>query len=241
MKRFLFGGLFLALFAAGNAQTYYVRGTFFPAPGNNGGWDDLTHPLTDIGGGLYEANLTGLAALTTYTYKVATATWSEESPSDIVATTDSTGSIKITLNKNAADPKMFPNSLFRAGFDNNNAINYEVMGNFPDGGGFSATPTPLTYDSVTKKYSSAIFNLTPAMIGQNFEFKVRKAGDWGVAYGNNFGNLSGNVQFTPQADWAYVQFVFDPTRGQLGAVPEPASMAALGLGLLGLARRRRSK
>ena len=232
MKRFLIGGLFLALVAAGNGQ-YFARGTF-------NGWG-TTNPLTDLGGGLYETTITGLATGTNYDFKVATSDWSTESPQDIRTQAAADGSLKITLDTNPSGPLMFPTTNFKAGFDNNNSMNFEVMGNFPAGGGDFSVPVALTYDAATKKYNSAILPLSSFTVGQNYEFKVRKQGDWGVAYGSNFGNLGPNVQFTPQANWGFVVFVFDPTRGQLGAVPEPASMAVLGLGILGLARRRRTK
>jgi hypothetical protein len=236
MKRFLIGGLFVAMVAAGNAQTYYARGTF-----NGYG---LTNPLTSLGGGLYETVITGLTPGVNYDFKVADSAWTNGtiSPSgdNIKTQSDASGNLKITLNTNAPDPLMSPNTTFRAGFDNNNSMNFEVMGNFPGGDNFG-TPLALTYDATTKKYNSAILPLSQFTIGQNYEFKIRKVGDWGVAYGNGLGNLDGNVQFTPQANWGFVTFVFDPTRGQLGAVPEPATMAALGLGILGLARRRRIK
>lgn len=235
MKRFLISGLFVALFAAGNAQ-FYARGTF------NG--YSTANQLSSLGGGLYETTITGLTAGSFYDFKVADAGWtgSTTSPSgdNIRAAAAADGTLKITLNTNAPDPLMSPNTTFRAGFDNNNATSYEVMGNFPGGNNFG-TPLALNYDPTTKKYNSAILDLSTFTIGQNYEFKVRRVGDWGVAYGVGLGNLDGNVQFTPQANWGFVTFVFDPTRGQLGAVPEPASMAVLGLGILGLARRRRNK
>ena len=68
----------------------------------------------------------------------------------------------------------------------------------------------------------------------SYEFKFRKAGDWGISTGGDFGNSAGNASVIVNAGDPAIRFELDLPNGRwrTEVVPEPAALVLLALGLL---------
>ncbi len=91
------------------------------------------------------------------------------------------------------------------------------------------------------RYETAWLPIGTFASNTTYSFKFRSPGTWDETnIGNNGGN-GGDYTFTTGADWGQTLFIYEPESGRVAMVPEPATMAVLGLGIAGLARRRRNK
>lgn len=217
----------LALTAASAwaAGPYYMRGDF-------NGWN-ADNVMTDMGGGHWQGTITGLNDGQAYEYKLANADWSENWPGSngkIQGNAAGQATFHLWLDSgadgwNPAGP--------RAGYDDL-GWGWEIMGAF---NGWSDPVASLT-NMGGGLYSG---NYTVATPGA-YEFKFRKAGDWGISIGGDFGNSAGNASVTTTLPDQVVQFQLDLPNGrwQTNLVPEPATLTLLVGGLVALMRRRRA-
>lgn len=225
-------GLWTAFFAVATVGSalaqaqFYVRGEF-------NGWD-LSAPMDDLGGGHYYKLITGLTAGNAYNFKSANADWSIEAPTlggNIKAVADGSGQIGVHFYDNLAPGDGWMPDGRRTGYDDLVGHGWDIMGSF---NGWANPILDLT--SMGNGHYSG-----KAMIAAgSYVFKFRKAGDWSVSAGNGMADNGGDIALDLAND-SEVQFDLDLTGGRFRTqiVPEPATMAALGLGILALARKRR--
>ena len=225
MKRIMFLAALAATVTAAHAQ-YVVRGEF----NSWGGTGDVA--MANLGGGLWQGTVTGLTVGTGYEFKVTTPDWSDNAPgSNARAYSDASGNLLVNFWETAAADGWNPSSGHRVGYDNGNFHGWDIMGSFD---GWVNPLITLTHQGSGLYTGSVVLN--PG----TYFYKFRKAGDWGVSIGDNFGNSAQDIQLNVGATSMY-EFKLDVPNGRYtaNAVPEPASMAVLGLGAAALLRRRR--
>lgn len=206
-----------------NAQ-YYLRGSF------NG--YDTSLPMTDLGGGVFEAIATGLNPGDKYTFLAANSDYSIQSGApfeDVAARANAAGQIRVRFYENDNPNDGWSPNLRRLGlFDLD--YSYELMGSF---NGFSA-PLPLTNNGGVLQGD---LTLSP---NTSYNFVFRQEGTWDVTIKTNFGDAGPDINYTTGDGSAYrVSLDLNNGRYQFSAVPEPSTFLAFGLASLGLCLRRR--
>jgi hypothetical protein len=99
------------------------------------------------------------------------------------------GEVKIHFyDQTSWDDGWFPNNTRRVGFDDAGFVDWEVVGtiNNPD---WPAGPGEFPLDDLGNGLHSKTYSLAPGA----YQFKFRKAGDWGDSIGTDFGNGAGNI------------------------------------------------
>lgn len=226
MKKLMFAAMVLGVAAGANAQ-FVIRGTF----NDWGNLGDVT--MTDMGGGHWQGTVTGLTAGDRHEFKVTTTDWGNNGPNQNARfVVGASGEVLINFWENASADGWMPNSGKRVGYWGGDTHGWEVMGSF---NGWSS-PVALTH------MGGGLYEGELAMTAGTYEYKFRKEGDWDVAIGYDFSNYDNNILFDVLSDGLY-KFSLDLPNGRhnLTEVPEPASMAVLGLGVAAMIRRRSRK
>lgn len=212
-----------------HAAPWYARGEF-----NNWGTDNVMSE-TSPGSGVFTTTIGNLAPNTAFQFKVGAADWSTSFPANNSKTySDAAGNITFYYYAGAQSDGASPGAD-RVGYSDP-GISWDLMGSFNNW----TTPVTMTGGSGVYTGQLALTGGTP------YEFKFRKAGDWGLNIGQTFANDGPNAAFTPATTGTY-QFQLDLAHGDwqvapAAGVPEPASMTVLGLvslALLGSRRRGR--
>jgi len=202
---------------------YYAKGDF-----NAWGTTDI---MTDMGGGHWQGTVAALTPGSQYEYKLADENWTESWPGSngkIEADGSGTATFHLWLTPPADG---WEPSGPRVGYEDM-GWGWDIMGDF---NGFSS-PVAVLSDLGGGLYSANYVVATAA----THEFKFRKADDWSISIGDDFGNSAGNAQFTTTVANQPVQFRLDLPNGRWTVVvPEPSTVL-LGLsGLIVMAVRRR--
>ncbi len=207
------------------AQPYVVRGDF----NGWGGGGDLV--LNDMGGGLWSATATGLAPGQYTEFKCTTPDWSFNAPGSN-ARIQANGAGEIAFNFFPAtswSDGWLPDNWARVGYADPLMFGWEIIGSF---NGWSAPILSLA-DMGGGLYSGSI-----ALDAGSYEFKFRKAGDWGISIGGDFGNSAGNASLNVANNGDLMGFDLDLPNGRWRTFLVPEPTALVGLLLVGLIRRR---
>ncbi len=224
LHRSCLSALALAAALSGTAQgQFYVRGQF-----NN--WTNATQPMTPTSAfpgylnASHQYTVTGLVPGQAYELKATINNWNRNAPgSNAMVVANASGEITVFLHDNwpggvptffddgyepvwdSTNPLLpaFSNGL-RLGYADSGMHGWEVMGN-PNG--WAAPLATMTSDG-NGRYSAVVRITTnlPFVGNSTFgpipEYKFRKAGDWSIAIGRDFGNGAPNLPYVfPQASY----------------------------------------
>jgi hypothetical protein len=209
--RFYLAAIFSVLMVLpATAQPWYARGQFNNWPGSG----DTSNQLTDLGGGHYSATVSDPGALCpggACEFKIANLDWSVASPGgNSKAALNGSGELTVHLwdNTNWSDG-WYPRYERRVGYDDP-GHGWELMGTFFDN---FATPTAMA------NQGSGLFHAQLPLNAGFYDFKFRKAGDWGINYGQNFSNGSGNNTIRVFTNGDLWNFDLDLPNGRWRAYP----------------------
>ena len=193
------------LSTSGFAETMYLRGDF-------NGWS-TSLPLSDVGGGVYSATVTGGTAGNAFEFKVANADWSVGYPGGNAKSVYNLSGdfIAYYIPTPAADG--WSPAANRVGYADPGQFGWDVMGSFNS---WSAPVTTLAAQG-NGLYTGDYTVATPG----TYDFKFRKAGDWAISIGNDFANSAGNISLTTTTPNELISFQLDLPDGRFQAVPVP--------------------
>jgi hypothetical protein len=208
----------------------------FNARGEFNGWGETL--MTDNLDGTHTVNFSALTPSTVMAYKVAEdldppADWDNNWPRENWFTvTDGAGDLTITFDTNVIGDGWQPASHRVLSPDPGNP--WEVIGDFTDWDG--GAPEPQLLAQGGGLYSVDVTIANPGA----HAYKFRAPGDWGRQIGDPVTGSS-NIEFSTTDPNELWRFELDIPNGRWRQtlVPEPASIALLGLGAVALLRRRR--
>ncbi len=195
--------------------------------------------LTDLGGGQFELNMTGLAAETDFEFKVVRSDLSASVPgSNMKVRADANGEIQLNffeLESGSWTDGWSPASTHRVGYVDHDLFDWELIGDFT---GWGSDPLAAMIDQGGGLHT---VDFTFASAG-NIQFKFRQQGDWNTSIGDDFGNSANNNSLAvgagelwhfeldlPNGRW---RAFLDVAGAAATAVPEPGSLAIVLAGLL---------
>lgn len=199
--------------------------------GEMNGWGQTA--MTDNFDGTFTASFSGLSASTVMKYKVdenPPGDWSNAFPSqDWFTKTDGAGDLSITFDTNVIGDGWSPAS--NRVYSPDTGLDWEVLGDFT---GWDGAPVA----AVAQGGGLYSVDITIASAGAH-QYKFRAPGDWGRQVGDFTG--SSNIEFSSANPNETYRFELDIPNGRWrqSLIPEPATLALLGLGAVAVVRRRR--
>lgn len=220
------------------AQPYFLRGAFNGWPGNGG------LAMTDMGGGMYQATVSGLGAGNEVELKAsAEFGWGFAGPSgqgsngawgnNLRQKVGASGNMTINFFPALSwSDGWGPSNTNRVGFVDEGQNNWAIMGSFNSWSGEVATMAAL---------GGGLYKAHVAAAPGNYDFKFRPDGNWDHAVGATFEFNGANAFGTVNAGDTGLDLYLDLPNGrwQAVSVPTPGALALMGLGGLVAARRRR--
>jgi hypothetical protein len=194
--------------------------------------------LTDQGGGLYTANLTGLTPSTNYDLQVARSDLSSVAPGNLAKVrANAAGEIDVNfyeLTGGSWGDGWNPPSEHRFGYEDSGEIDWEIVGAFNGWPGANDPLYAMTDQGGGLHTGTFTFD-TPGNYGWKFR-QIAAMNPWEMSIGDDFSNSAADNVLTitnpgevwtfeldlPNGRWRAYQPVFD---GAGSAVPEPGALA----------------
>lgn len=204
--------------------------------------------MNDLGGGVFEASLTGLSGDTNYEFKILDdqdfppANWGnpEWTASNNWFRSDGSGNASIRLNTNiGATGQNNMNVGITSG-----SWTPQVVGDFmvEAGGSGNWNPADATFNMSSLGNNEWTYSMTIANPG-NYQIKITDGSGWDRQFGSDgFHNNPGTFSFVTTGANEFVLVHFNSLSPSFSIVPEPSSLLTLAtVGLVTLSRMRRRK
>ena len=209
--------------------------------GQHFGWSEAGVPMTDIGGGKYQYTINGLSPNQRQEFKITSGSWSNTYPSGPNSWyyADANGDITITYDTNSYSDGWSPTNQ-RLNLSHA-PTTWTAAGNFQSqiGGSNWSNSNPST---AMTDIGGGIYQLDAYLSPGSYEWKAVVTGTWDSISSDGRNVSTANWAFTVGAD-EFARLSVNPLEGsgrvEIVAIPEPASVALLGLGAMALIRRRR--
>jgi hypothetical protein len=219
-------GMLLALVATPAFGVYYVAGDF-------NGWNAAGNAMTDMGGGIWQVDLTGIGA-GRHEFKVTIGDWSQNWPGsgNSWLLTDAAGNVSVTWDANATHGDGWLSDGYRIGV-NVDPGTWTAVGDWQ--GWNNANPA-----TAMVAQGGGIYKYQQTLAPGTYQYKAVNTGSWD-AIGADFRSINADTaSFTTDAVNDTAVFWVNALNGtiKVDVVPEPATLGLILLGGLGLLRRR---